>query len=185
MTFRASESTSRRSFALYREILYCTAGCYVGRVLTVVREHATVACDANSVSADTKNTMVPSVRFRRHGGIYRPIERQRPKPRLEAATSRQQLQAQARERAGRIALYLIVSMSSDRLFLDRVGRHQSPSPLYRQGQLNTHSRTAHQKPELSTLLKSGTFYFALTMRRGSISLAEVFQAGCCLPGGSI
>ena len=56
-------------------------------------------------------------------------------------------------------------MSSGRLFLDRVGRHQSPSPLHRQGQLNTHFRSAHQKPELSTLLKSGTFYFALTCAR--------------------
>jgi hypothetical protein len=32
---------------------------------------------------------------------------------------------------------LIVPMSSDRLFLDRVGRHQSPSPLHRHGQTNT------------------------------------------------
>lgn len=34
-------------------------------------------------------------------------------------------------------LLLIVQMSSSRLFLDRVGRHQSPSPLHRHGQTNT------------------------------------------------
>lgn len=31
---------------------------------------------------------------------------------------------------------LIVQMSSSRVFLDRVGRHQSPSPLYRHGQIS-------------------------------------------------
>lgn len=161
---RVTESTSRHGFALYREILYCTAGCYMGRDLAVVREHATAACDASSVPATDDDTQVPDVRFSRHHGIYRPIGSRMAKPRLEATASRQQLQAQAREHAGRIALSPIVQMSSDRLFLDRVGRHQSPSPLRRQGQLTTHSRSAHQKPELSTLPKSGTFYFALTLR---------------------
>jgi hypothetical protein len=33
---------------------------------------------------------------------------------------------------------LIVRMSSGRLVLDQVGRHQSPSPLHRRDQLNTH-----------------------------------------------
>jgi hypothetical protein len=37
--------------------------------------------------------------------------------------------AQAKERAGRIAPFSSSAMSSGRLFLDRVGRHQSPSPL--------------------------------------------------------
>jgi hypothetical protein len=53
-------------------------------------------------------------------------------------------------------------MSSGRLFLDRVGRHQSPSPLRRHAQTNTHFPRGTRKPELSTLLGSGTFYFALT-----------------------
>jgi hypothetical protein len=54
-------------------------------------------------------------------------------------------------------------MSSGRLFLDRVGRHQSPSPLRRQAQTTTQARRAHSKEELSTLPGSGTFYFALTL----------------------
>src|SRR5690349_13567421 len=53
-------------------------------------------------------------------------------------------------------------MSSDRLFLDRVGRHQSPSPLRRHAQPTTHFPRGTSKPELSTLLGSGSFYFALT-----------------------
>jgi len=61
-------------------------------------------------------------------------------------------------------------MSSGRLFLDRVGRHQSPSPLRRHAQTTTHARPAHSKPELSTLPGSGTFYFALTV--GPVGLAN-------------
>src|SRR5215475_8314095 len=53
-------------------------------------------------------------------------------------------------------------MSSGRLFLDRVGRHQSPSPLRRHAQTTTHFPRGALKPELSTLLGTGTFYFALT-----------------------
>ena len=53
-------------------------------------------------------------------------------------------------------------MSSGRLFLDRVGRHQSPSLLRRHAQTITHFPRGTSKPELSTLLGSGTFYFALT-----------------------
>ena len=47
-------------------------------------------------------------------------------------------------------------MSSGRLFLDRVGRHQSPSPLRRHAQTTTHFPRGTSKPELSTLLGSGT-----------------------------
>ena len=42
-------------------------------------------------------------------------------------------------------------MSSGRLFLDRVGRHQSPSPLHRYEQTNTHSAQARAKADISTL----------------------------------
>src|SRR5262249_46569407 len=53
-------------------------------------------------------------------------------------------------------------MSSGRLFLDRVGRHQSPSPLRRHAQTTTHFPRRNSEPELSILPGSGTFYFALT-----------------------
>ena len=53
-------------------------------------------------------------------------------------------------------------MSSGRLFLDRVGRHQSPSPLHRQPEHNMHSPRCHAKGDISTLPARGHFYFALT-----------------------
>jgi hypothetical protein len=53
-------------------------------------------------------------------------------------------------------------MSSDRLFLDRVGRHQSPSPLHRHSQFNMHFSQAPAKGDISTLPAWGHFYFALT-----------------------
>jgi hypothetical protein len=54
-------------------------------------------------------------------------------------------------------------MSSGRLFLDRVGRHQSPSPLHRQPQNNMHSAEPRAKGDISTLPEGGHFYFALTL----------------------
>jgi len=53
-------------------------------------------------------------------------------------------------------------MSSGRLFLDRVGRHQSPSPLHRHSQFNMHFSQAPAKGDISTLPAGGHFYFALT-----------------------
>src|SRR5438874_13340427 len=53
-------------------------------------------------------------------------------------------------------------MSSGRLFLDRVGRHQSPSPLHRHEQNNMHSREPRAKGDISTLPAARHFYFALT-----------------------
>ena len=71
--------------------------------------------------------------FLRHGGIYQSDVDGKPKTR---AGHRLPTDARfrVRERAGRITLSPIVLMSSGRLFLDRVGRHQSPSPLHRQAQ---------------------------------------------------
>jgi hypothetical protein len=65
-------------------------------------------------------------------------------------------------------------MSSDRLFLDRVGRHQSPSPLRRHAQATTRFPRGYPKPELSTLPGRGTFHFALTPVR-PIATAKLFS----------
>jgi hypothetical protein len=70
--------------------------------------------------------------------------------------------AQVKERAGRITLFSSSAMSSGRLFLDQVARQQSPSPLYRQPQHNTHSSEPRAKGDISTLPGRGHFYFALT-----------------------
>ena len=56
----------------------------------------------------------------------------------------------------------IVQMSSGRLFLDRVGRHQSPSPLHRQAQTNMHFSPALKKGTFLLCCQGGHFYFALT-----------------------
>lgn len=73
--------------------------------------------------------------------------------------------AQVAERAGRNTLPPIVQMSSGRLFLDRVARQQSPSPLHRQPEHNTHSSGSQAKGDISTLPARGHFYFALTHSR--------------------
>ena len=52
-------------------------------------------------------------------------------------------------------------MSSGRLFLDRVGRHQSPSPLHRHEQINMHSLGVQSKGDISTLPGRATFLFCL------------------------
>ena len=69
---------------------------------------------------------------------------------------------EAEERAGRITLFSSSAMSSGRLFLDRVGRHQSPSPLRRHGQINMHFPKPLPEHDISTLLGGRHFYFALT-----------------------
>ena len=104
----------------------------------------------------------PGLRFLRHQGIYRSDGALN---RLSSGWSFSVLPTAptASKGTNRNGLApLIVSMSSCRLFLDRVGRHQSPSPLRRLAQITMHSASAGSKPELSTLLRTGTFYFALT-----------------------
>jgi uncharacterized protein (TIGR03435 family) len=63
-------------------------------------------------------------------------------------------------------------MSSDRLFLDQVGRHQSPSPLYRHSQFNMHFSETSAKGDISTLPAGGHFYFALTGAPGWLDTAR-------------
>ena len=46
---------------------------------------------------------------------------------------------------------------------NRVARQQSPSPLHRHEQLNTHSSEPRAKGDISTLPARGHFYFALTI----------------------
>ena len=79
--------------------------------------------------------------------------------------------AQVKERAGRITPFSSSAMSSGRLFLDRVARQQSPSPLHRRPQNNTHSAEARAKGDISTLLGGRHFYFALTGSPWALTLA--------------
>ena len=120
--------------------------------------------------------------FSRHGGIYRsdvvntktkpwgrtvPPPDGRPRP-------------QVKERVGRTTLFSSSTMSSDRLFLDRVGRHQSPSPLHRHAQTNMHFSLDWPEGDISTLPAGGHFYFALTFATRTIELFDtmVYACGC-------
>jgi hypothetical protein len=80
--------------------------------------------------------------------------------------------ARAKERAGRNTLFSSSTMSSGRLFLDRVGRHQSPSPLHRHEQITTHSQNAQAKHDISTLPGTRHFYFALTRNSEPLALSS-------------
>src|SRR6266851_471019 len=71
---------------------------------------------------------------------------------------------------GRSASCPSSAMSSGRLFLDRVARQQSPSPLHRQPQNNTHPSGDRAKGDISTLPARGHFYFALTRRRAPLDI---------------
>ena len=71
------------------------------------------------------------------------------------------------------------AMSSGRLFLDRVARQQSPSPLHRHTQINTHSPQARAKEDISTLPGRGHFYFALTRATPHlVTCCQSEYAGC-------
>jgi hypothetical protein len=83
--------------------------------------------------------------------------------------------AQAKERAGRNTLFSSSAMSSDRLFLDRVGRHQSPSPLHRRSQNIMHSAEHQAKGDISTLPATRHFYFALTAHYRALCLTPQFN----------
>ena len=147
--------------AQYRETLQ-TTGCYVDRILIVPREFAPMPqpllyncgrLDSNGhQNAFSEAWRNLSVRCR---AVCKP------KPGLEHRLPPMAPDPGSRTRREERGL-LIVSMSSGRLFLDRVGRHQSPSPLRRHAQTTTHLPRVTLKPELPTLLGSGSFYFALT-----------------------
>jgi len=122
--------------ALYRETLQAT-GFYLGRVVIATAEFAPMP---PLHLPGYPGGLIPTaigMRFRRHDGIYRSdvVQNQKPSPgngTLPPPAGRPR--AQAKERAGRITLFSSSAMSSGRLFLDRVGRHQSPSPLHRRDQ---------------------------------------------------
>jgi hypothetical protein len=101
------------------------------------------------------------MRFSRHGGIYRSDvfnSSFKPGPAYRFPAGPGPVH-KARRKKTRLP---IVATSSGRLFLDRVGRHQSPSPLHRHSQFNMHFSQAPAKGYISTLPAGGHFYFALT-----------------------
>ena len=82
--------------------------------------------------------MKPDLRFLRHGGIYRSDGgRETEKSWGRSTASRWSAPGPAKRRDGRNAPCSSSAMSSGRLFLDRVARQQSPSPLHRQAHPKT------------------------------------------------
>jgi hypothetical protein len=122
--------------------------------------------------------------FLRHDGIYRsdvvakPKAKPKPKPSkpgtgMPPPVGRHPGPVQGRD--GRRAPYPSSAMSSGRLFLDRVARQQSPSPLHRHSQNNTHSSEARAKGDISTLPGGRHFYFALTKQKKRLILFRVWD----------
>jgi hypothetical protein len=104
------------------------------------------------------------VRFLRHRGIYRSDVGVPTSSHLgRCGASRWSAPGCAAGRGFHPAPSSSSAMSSGRLFLDRVARQQSPSPLHRQEQNNKHPRRFGGKEDISTLPARGHFYFALTL----------------------
>ena len=78
---------------------------------------------------------------------------------------------QVQERLGRTTPFSSSTMSSGRLFLDRVARQHCPSPLHRHTQINMHFSGDQAKGDISTLPARGHFYFALTGSVTSLTVA--------------
>lgn len=129
--------------ALYRETLQAT-GFDMGRVVIAPAGFAPMPPSVPGYPGG-HHSDGHRMRFPRHDGIYRSDVVQgktQTKPwdgTVPPPVGRPR--AQVKERAGRIALFSSSAMSSGRLFLDRVGRHQSPSPLHRHGQHNLIGRS--------------------------------------------
>ena len=117
---------------------------------------------AGGIEADAAS----GVAFSRHDGIYRSdvlIASCKPGPAYRVPVG----SGPGHEARRKETRLLIVATSSDRLFLDRVGRHHCPSPLHRHSQFNMQLSQAPAKGDISTLPAGGHFYFALTaLQRG-------------------
>ena len=112
--------------------------------------------------------MKPSMRFLRHGGIYRSDGAKNQNHRNPRAGCRLPLvgpRAPVKDATEGARLGSSSAMSSGRLFLDRVARQHCPSPLHRHAQTITPPRPARPIPDISTLQRIGHFYFALTVPR--------------------
>jgi hypothetical protein len=82
--------------------------------------------------------MKPGLRFLRHDGIYRSDRVSKTiKSWGRSTASRWSVPGPAKGRDGRNTPCSSSAMSSGRLFLDRVARQQSPSPLHRQAHPKT------------------------------------------------
>ena len=97
-----------------------------------------------------------ALRFLRHGGIYhsdvlKSQNQNHHDPRVGCRLPLVGPRAPVKDATEGARLSSSSAMSSGRLFLDRVARQQSPSPLHRHTQLNTHPPKVRAKGDISTL----------------------------------
>ena len=112
-----------------------------------------------------KTQKIPGMRFLRQAESFGPMGSQNQNHLHLGVARRLPLvgaRAPVKGRDGRSAPCSSSTMSSDRLFLDRVARQHCPSPLHRHAQTTTQLRPALAKQDISTLQRIGHFYFALT-----------------------
>jgi len=163
--------------APYRETLQTT-----GMTTRILNRPKRVCIDHQSVTSVTRDQarrerahyptspMALQRAFIRHGGIFRPdvVSKQKPSQSQNPLKPGAGVPPPARHpgpvqgRDGRSAPYPSFTMSSGRLFLDRVARQHCPSPLHRHEQINMHFSETRGKEDISTLPGRGHFYFALT-----------------------
>ena len=112
-----------------------------------VKENLRRSLPHHSIPAASKNIRGPRYAFFK---AWRNLSvrcglKTKPNPGPGPTASRRSAPAQVKERAGRTTPFSSSAMSSDRLFLDRVGRHQSPSPLHRHAQITCTSQKPRRK----------------------------------------
>ena len=95
------------------------------------------SCDTTRFPQLQRTYRARGMRFQGMAESFTPMwfkSKSKTKPELGPTTSRRSAPTQVEERDGRTAPFSSFAMSSGRLILDRVGRHQSPSPLRRHPQ---------------------------------------------------
>ena len=132
------------------------------------------SCDTTRFPQLQRTYRARGMRFQGMAESFTPMwfkSKSKTKPELGPTTSRRSAPTQVEERDGRTAPFSSFAMSSGRLILDRVGRHQSPSPLHRHTHINMHFSELGAKGDISTLPGRGHFYFALTCHTVRLTLA--------------
>ena len=134
-----------------------------------------------------KTQKISGMRFLRHGGIY--LVRWSGQNHLDLGVGcRLPLvgpRAPVKDATEGARLAHRPQMSSGRLFLGRVARQQSPSPLHRHAQTTMHPRRSQAKQDISTLQRIGHFYFALTANTKEVHERVQGSRGAAAGAGSL
>ena len=163
---RVKRGSGKAKFARYWEVLRTNRPVSRGCSSIAKGGLATIPSPPPGTATDT------CLRFIRHDGIYRSDETRLLTNLGRSTASRWSGPSQATpNRDGWSATCPSLTMSSDRLFLDRDARQQCPSPLHRHAQTTTQFSLAWPKGDISTLPAGGPFYFALTLDHKMVDFA--------------